>query len=123
MKQIAAALIVLTLHAPPVLAADPDEGGLTLMERGAQLFMEGLLKQVEPTLDDLQGLAEELGPGLRGFVQEMGPALSGLMGKVEDWSTYHAPEILPNGDIILRKKTPEEIGQEAETNPDGSIDL
>ena len=35
---------------------------------------------------------------------EMGPALAEIADKVEDWSRYEAPEILPNGDIIIRRK-------------------
>ncbi len=74
------------------------------MERGAQMFLEGILREVEPALKDL----EDLGPMLRGFVEEMGPALGELLGEIEDWSLYHPPEILRNGDIILRRKTDEE---------------
>ena len=81
--------------------------------------MEGILKEMEPTLDNLQGLADEMGPALRSFAEEMGPALTDLLAKVEDWSVYHPPEILPNGDIILRKKLPEETPHD----PDQSIDL
>lgn len=94
-----------------LLAASPawadDEGrGLSLMERGAQLFFEGLLREVEPALDELEGLAQELEPSLRDFAQQMGPALRGLMDEVQDWSRYHPPEILPNGDIIIRRREP-----------------
>lgn len=82
-----------------------------MMERGAQMFLEGILREIEPALDDLQGLSEEFRPKLRGFVDEMGPALADLLAQIEDFSAYHPPEILPNGDIILRRKTPDEIEQ------------
>jgi len=36
----------------------------------------------------------------------MGPAFGELMGKIDDLSVYHPPEMLPNGDIILRRKAP-----------------
>lgn len=84
------------------IATAQDESP-SLIERGAQMFMEGLLQEMEPALEGLS----DLGPTLQGFVQEMGPALAELMEEVKDWSAYHPPEILPNGDIILRKKTPE----------------
>jgi len=116
MKHLIAILALLTLNAS---SAQAQEEGLSLMERGARLFMEGILKEMEPTLDNLQGLADEMGPALRSFTEEMGPALTDLLAKVEDWSVYHPPEILPNGDIILRKKLPEEIPHD----PDQSIDL
>jgi len=41
---------------------------------------------------------------LRSFAQEMGPALGALLEQVEDWSIYEPPVILPNGDIIIRRK-------------------
>ena len=119
MKRLIAVIPLLMLSAPPAVA---EEEGLSLMERGAQLFIEGILQEMEPTLDDLQGFADDMGPALRGFADEMGPALTDLLAKVEDWSVYHPPEILPNGDIILRKRQqPEPIPLELE--PDQSIDL
>lgn len=99
------------LTAMPVQAQDSEEG-FSLMERGAQLFFEGIKREMEPALDDLMALAEDMEPALREFVSEMGPAFVELMGKIEDLSAYHPPEMLPNGDIIIRKKTPEELTDE-----------
>lgn len=96
----------------PVVAQDSD--GKSLMERGAELFMEGLRKEMEPALDDFLGLADQIGPAMQSFLQEMGPALAEIAAQVEDWSTYEAPEILPNGDIILRKKQPDESPEQPE---------
>jgi hypothetical protein len=50
----------------------------------------------------------------------MGPALRDLMDQVGDLSAYHAPEVLPNGDIIIRRKTPQEM---QDIPPDGEIEL
>jgi hypothetical protein len=99
-----------------------NEDGVTLMERGAQLFLEGILREIEPALDDLQGFSEEVRPKLRGFLDQMGPALADLMAQIEDFSVYHPPEILPNGDIILRRKTPDEIERPGE-GEDGEIEI
>ena len=85
----------------------------------AKLFLKGILEEMEPALDDLQGLTDDLGPALRGLVDEMGPALVELLGKIEDFSAYHPPEILPNGDIIIRRKTP----QDRLDAPRGEIDI
>ncbi len=74
------------------------------MQRGAELFFRGLQSELEPAFDEWMGLVDDLGPELRGFVAQMGPALADVLGQVEDWSTYDMPEILPNGDIIIRKK-------------------
>ena len=79
------------------------------MQRGLQLFMDGLRQEMEPALEGLEGL----GPEMLGFLREMGPAFSALLDEIKDWTAYHPPEILPNGDIIIRRKTPEEMA------PDG----
>jgi hypothetical protein len=34
---------------------------------------------------------------------------------VEDWSVYEMPEILPNGDIIIRKKPKDNAPADKET--------
>ena len=90
--------------AGPAMAEDDAQDGLSLMERGAQLFMEGILKEMEPAIDEFAGLADQMGPALKNFAEEMGPRLGALMEQVEDWSVYEAPEMLPNGDIIIRRK-------------------
>lgn len=112
MKPILALVCAIALTPAVATAQEGGERGLSLMERGAQMFLEGIMREMEPALEDLQGLAEEMEPALRGFLDEMGPAFAELLGQIEDFSAYHAPEILPNGDIILRKKTPEEIAQD-----------
>lgn len=114
MKHISASLIALSFVFP-LLAANAQEQ--SLMERGAQMFLEGLMQEVEPALDDLSALADDMGPAVRDFAGKMGPAFRDLMGQVEDWSVYEAPEILPNGDIIIRRKP------EPDSPPAPQIDL
>lgn len=119
---LAAALVV--SFALPI-AAQEDEGP-SLMERGAQLFFEGLTQEMAPALDDLRGLAEEFGPAMQGFFEEMGPAFIEIMDEVKDWSMYHPPEILPNGDIIMRRKAdPEDEDPETkqDLSPSGPTDI
>lgn len=84
------------------LAEDTDERGL--IERGAEMLLEGLLQEMEPAIDEMQSLGGQLTPAFRNFMAEMGPALTQLFEKVEDWSRYHPPEILENGDIIIRRR-------------------
>lgn len=86
----------------PAFAQEDDSK--SLMEQGAELFFEGLRREMEPALDELLGMADALGPAMQSFLQEMGPALAELAAEIKDWSAYEAPEILPNGDIIIRKK-------------------
>ncbi|WP_299917722.1 hypothetical protein [uncultured Roseobacter sp.] len=100
MKQVLIALAVLHFAVHPARAEDKDAP--SMMERGAQQFLEGLLLEMEPAFESM-----------RGFMDEMGPAFADLMGQIEDWSAYEAPEILDNGDIIIRRK-PEEISPEEE---------
>lgn len=64
-----------------------------MMERGAQEFLEGLLLEMEPAWRELQA-----------FMEAMGPAMVELLDQVKDWSAYEPPEILDNGDIIIRRK-------------------
>ena len=90
--------VMSALAAAPIAAQDvtEEEQGRSLMEEGARLFFEGIQR-------------------------EMGPALRDLMGEIGDLSAFHAPEVLPNGDILLRRKTPQEM-QESPV-PDGEIEL
>lgn len=120
MKQMAVLAVAATFSLSPAYAQDDSDDGFSLMEEGAKLFFEGIMREMEPALEELEGLAEEMEPALRQFAQEMGPALRDLLGEVEDWSVYHPPEILPNGDIILRRKTPEELSEPEEG---GEIEL
>ena len=120
MKQL---VLIATLGlATPAFAQDSEEQGLSLMERGAQMLMEGLMREMEPALEDLQGLAEEFGPALRDFTAQMGPALRGLLDEVEDWSVYEPPVMLDNGDIIIRRK-PAPDAPVPEPDADGQIEL
>lgn len=109
---IGASTICLSFPATAQEAEEDD--GFSLMERGAQLFFEGIMREMEPAMKDLKGLAENMEPALRQFVEEMGPAFADILGEIEDLSAYHPPEILPNGDIIIRRKTPEEMKDPAE---------
>ena len=104
MKHLILAPVVALALTGPAAAQDAEEDGPSLMERGAQLFFEGLMQEMEPALKDLGRLAEEFGPAFQEFAEEMGPALGAILDRVEDWSVYEPPEILPNGDIIIRRK-------------------
>ena len=85
------AITVLWLAALPAHAqeAEGDEG-LDLMGEALRLFMRGLLEEMEPALEDMGTLLENL-------------------------DAYHPPEVLPNGDIIIRRKRPEVPLPEGET--------
>ena len=91
---------LLTLAAP----VQAEDEGFSLMEEGAQLILRGLLREVEPAMDDIQSMMKEFGPAIDQFALELGPILAELLEKVDDISNYEQPEVLPNGDIIIRRK-------------------
>jgi len=96
---------VFAVLAAPSLAQDSPESvdkGFSLLQEGARILMESMLKEMEPALRDMQ---EDLGAMLK----EMEPGLRDLGTMIGDLRNYHAPEKLPNGDIIIRRKTPAEI--------------
>lgn len=119
MKQILLPAALIALLSSPLAAqdAEAEDSGPSLMERGAELFWEGLRQEMAPALEDLQGMMAEFGPSMAEFLAQMGPALAGIAKEVEDWSVYEMPEILPNGDIIIRKK-PKDNAPAAKDNED-----
>ena len=136
MRQIARltapALIVALAAALPLSAqeAEPEPEGRSLIEEGAQLFLRGLLQEMEPGINDLQDLADGIGPALEGFADHMGQALVQIMRVVDDIQNYEQPEFLSNGDIIIRRKPdapawepPELPEPEDGAEPGAQIDL
>ena len=91
-----AALILCLALSHSAAAQDEPGQGLNLMEEAMRLFMRGLLQEMEPALDDLRDL------------------VAGI-------DAYHPPEVLENGDILIRRKTPEEL--EADPPAEGEIDI
>ena len=96
MRQIAAALTALTLLATPAAAqeeGDPSDirDGLDQLSEGARTLMRGLMGQVEPEMRDLAEALRQWD-------------FQGI--DVNDLGRYHPPEVLPNGDIIIRRKEP-----------------
>ena len=123
MRLVTPFLLCLSLAAPPAFAEDPGEdNGRPLIEEGLRLFMEGMMREMQPALEDLEGMADEMRPAMREFLREMGPALAELLSEIEDLSAYHPPEILPNGDIIIRRKDPAP-DPEPEPGPDEEIEI
>ena len=95
--------VALALSAAPAVAQEEGGGaasdldeGFSLLEEGTRLLLRGLLSEMEPALRELQGALREL-------------------------DAYHPPEVLPNGDIIIRRKEPLQAGPEA--GEGGEVDL
>ena len=100
------AVLTLALALSPVPAlsqeaapaeTDAAEDGPSLMERGLALFFEGFTQEMEPALNEMSKALEQLGPAVA-------PALEKLMSLVDDMTHYEMPEMLENGDILIRRK-------------------
>jgi hypothetical protein len=104
MKHALYPLVALLFVAPAfaqetVPAPAPEvEEGFSMMEQGAKLLFKGLMAGMEPAMDDMSRA-----------LTEMQPALKDLMAMIGDINNYHAPEMLENGDIIIRRKLPSEV--------------
>ena len=59
---------------------------------------------MEPAITDLREGLEEMGPAFAEFAQSVGPAFAEMLDQVDDFRNYDAPEFLPNGDIVIRRK-------------------
>lgn len=107
---VPALALALALLAPALPAQDSDatppgeEEGFSLMEEGARLIMRGILQEMEPALEELESIGEEMRPAFRELAEQMGPALVQLMELIDEIGHYEAPEVLENGDIIIRRK-------------------
>lgn len=113
----------LSLLAAPLAAQEPPsaEEGFDLLGRGARSLLQSLMGELDPALRQMQEGMQGLGPMLRD--------LAALLGDVQH---YEAPERLPNGDVLIRRRPdappppalPEAPGGPGLTPaPDGSIDL
>ena len=74
-------------------AQDAQDDAPGLIERGMRMMVDGLIDEMAPALDQLRSLTDRL-------------------------DAYEAPEVLPNGDIIIRRKTP----LSPEETPDAPLD-
>ena len=85
MKQIATFAAVASFAALPVMAEEKGEmsEGFDLLSEGTKLLLRGLMSEMEPAFRELEDALDNL-------------------------HAYHPPEILPNGDIIIRRRTPVE---------------
>ena len=110
------AVILIGLLASPAMAqtpVTPPEGvdeGVSLMQQGAEILLRGLMANMEPALKDMGDAMAEIEPKLRE-----------LLAMMDDITNYHAPELLENGDILIRRKTQAEL--KLESLPGNQIDL
>lgn len=89
MKYVAIALLLAVSPA----AAQYSDDGYGPLARGLEDMMRDLFSQVEPRLRELRDAIDNL-------------------------DDYEAPEMLPNGDIIIRRKTPPGEAPEPQADPE-----
>lgn len=105
---LCAALATLPAHAPAQTRAQDEGGelseGLGLLEEGTRMLLRGLLEEMSPAMEQMS--------------DDLRRALGNL-------SAYEAPEILPNGDIIIRRKEnmPPDTDAEPQVGENGEIEL
>ncbi len=94
---------------PDTVPSD-ETGAPTVLER-LDRFLRDFLADVEPQLRDFEQGLSALEPELQRFLSE-------LRGMTQ----YHPPEILPNGDILIRRRHPDPADEDApdtsETDPE-----
>ncbi len=123
MKSIVPLVFVTALASTPLSAQNEEAEGRDLMERGMELLFEGLREEMSPALQRMRELADEYGPAMGDFLEEMGPAFGNMLSEIKDWTAYHPPEVLPNGDIIIRKKIEPQEKPEADPEAVPGTDL
>lgn len=110
--------------AAPVLAqdalpeAEPDEGRpidsiLELFIDRAEEAMRDMVEGLEPELNEL---LQKMEPEMQRLMGRILPELQALSEMVGGIDNYEMPEVLPNGDIIIRRKN------DAPPLPEGLID-
>lgn len=93
---------------PIAVSAQTQDGDIS---RGAELLGDGARLL-------LHGLLDELQPAAEGWAK--------LLEMLNDFSAYDLPEMLPNGDIIIRRREPlipEGEGGEAPVGEDAEVEL
>ena len=130
MKPVAAVLVLGLVLGPlpatPLAAQDTappkagEDDGFSLMEEGARLILRGMMDEMEPAFQEMDKALTEIGP----MMKEMAPRLKELVTLLGDMENYHAPQVLPNGDVLIRRKVPlvPKFGPQV-PGPNGEIEL
>lgn len=112
MKQSLPLLFALCIAATPAAAQDEEDGsdrlreGWGLLSEGSRLLLEGLADEMRPVMDD-----------------HVLPFLAELSDLMDDVTLYEMPEMLPNGDIIIRRSEPLEPETGEDSVTDEPVDL
>ena len=97
---LVASLVFATVPLVPAPAFAQEaqaEQEFSLWDWGMSWFGGTLPQDLAPALGDLQALADKFGPAVA-------PALEKLTSLADDMTNYELPEMLENGDILIRRK-------------------
>lgn len=83
------------------------------MRRAALILMAGL--------SGLPAMAQT--PDPPPLMNLLGPILGDLLGRLEDLGGYALPEVLPNGDILIRRKPQPTAPERPQPPPQGEVEL
>jgi hypothetical protein len=119
-QTLLAGILAFALLTAPAVAQDaapdlPEEETPGLMQRGAEMFLRGLMNEMGPSLREMESALKDVQPEIRK-----------LLALVDDLRNYQAPERLPNGDILIRRKpdAPPLVAPDGSTPPkEGEVDL
>ena len=109
-----AALAALLVLAPPALAQSDGD---------SRPLMPFLDEWSERTEDMMRELMDEIGPEMERMMTDIVPQLQELSELLGGMVHYEMPEILPNGDIIIRRKQDAPPLPDDFLNDNGAIDL
>ncbi len=96
--------------APETTPGGDIDTGSDLVEQGMKLLFRGILNEMGTSLDEMQ-------EGLEDAAKDLGPALRQLLALIDDVKNYEAPERLPNGDVIIRRKPGEPAAPDLPKSP------
>ncbi|MFZ1468309.1 MAG: hypothetical protein WAT09_04940 [Paracoccaceae bacterium] len=117
MKRLALVLPLLIVQ--PAFAEEPADPGPSLMEQGMQLMLKGLMTEMAPAFDEMDKALKEAQP----LLQDLGPKFAELLTLMGDLSNYETPVVLPNGDILIRRKPDPPVPLEPKPGVDGEVEL
>lgn len=75
-------------------------------------MLRGFMTEVEPQMRELE----------RGF-EALEPELQGFLDRMRDMTRYHPPEVLPNGDILIRRRQADDPEDEVVPDSDAPRSL
>ncbi|CAM3074654.1 hypothetical protein PANO111632_01580 [Paracoccus nototheniae] len=109
---------------PPEEPTAPEELGV--IERSLGAIIGQLFGGDDAADPEGQPNANDLTQDLSGALRQMGPVLRDLATQVDDVRNYQAPERLPNGDILIRRREgappPPPMGETLQPDDDAAPD-